>query len=457
MGKETGWLADHIYTGEQFEAGLAMFADAAGRITRFSRSPGDLAAAHRLQGRAILPGMINVHSHAFQRLIRGRTEHRTAAQRDTFWTWRESMYDAASRLTPDLMYAAARMAFMEMLLAGITTVGEFHYVHHDVGGVPYSDRNQLAMEVLRAARDTGIRMALLRTAYARAGWRKPADPGQIRFLTASADEFIADTESLRARVAGDNRVWVGVAPHSVRAVPIEYLEQVVAYARVNNLPVHMHVAEQPAEIEACLAEHQMRPVELLHHRGILDAHFTGIHAIHITDAEVGYLSEAAARVGACPTTERNLGDGISPADRLFAAGIGICFGTDSNVQIDPFEDARQLEYHLRLAKLQRNVLAPDASRESLARRLFAGATDTGAKSLHAPGARLEPGRPADFFTVDLSHPSIAGASPDALLTTIIFSASKSAIRDVYVGAEPVISAGLHANEEEIVKQFTEKS
>jgi formimidoylglutamate deiminase len=452
--EETGWLADCIYTGGEFESGLAMFADPAGHITRFSRAPDDLSAAQGMPGRAILPGIANVHSHAFQRLIRGRTEHRTSAQRDTFWTWRDSMYRAANRLTPELIYDAARMAFLEMLLAGITTVGEFHYVHHDAGGAAYADRNLLALEILRAAEDVGIRIALLRAAYVRAGWRTPPDPAHARFVTPLADRFIADTERLRA-AATRGRSWVGVAAHSIRAAPIEYVAEIAAYARANALPIHMHVAEQPAEVDACIAEHGMRPVELLKERGILEGRFTAIHAIHVTDGEIADLAWAGARVGVCPTTERNLGDGAAPADRLFAAGVGVCLGSDSNVQIDPFEDARLIEYHLRIGRLERGVLAPDTACESLAKLLFDSATETGAASLQSPGGRLQPGRPADFFTVDLEDPSIAGAVPGALLTNIVFSLSKTAVRDVYVGGGRVIGDGRHPRQEEIVHRFAE--
>src|SRR6202162_6076598 len=313
---ETGCLTDFIYTGDAFETGLAMFADPGGGITRFSRDSADLARAERLSNRAILPGLVNVHSHAFQRVIRGRTEHRTAAQRDTFWTWRESMYHAANQLTPEAMDHAARMAFLEMALSGITTVGEFHYVHHGSGGEPYADRNLLAHQVLRAADEIGLRIALLRTAYVRAGWQKPADPGQARFITPCPQDFIADTEALRntvARGSQSERAWIGIAPHSIRAVPLDYLRELADFARANELPLHMHVAEQPAEVEACVAEYGLRPVQLLHEQGILDSRFTAIHAIHITGDEVGYLPRARARVCACPTTERNLGDGTSPA------------------------------------------------------------------------------------------------------------------------------------------------
>jgi formimidoylglutamate deiminase len=432
-----------------------MFADANGRITRFSRAAADLAKAERLRNRAILPGLVNVHSHAFQRVIRGRTEYRSGAERDTFWTWREAMYHAANLLSPEAIYHSARMAYLEMLLSGITTVGEFHYLHRAPGGIPYEDRNLLAWQVLRAADETGLRICLLRTAYVRAGWRKPEDPGQARFLTPRVEDFIGDTEEVRgalSRISRPGRAWVGVAPHSVRAVPLDYLCDVASYAQSNHLPVHIHVAEQPAEVEACLGEYGRRPIELLDQHGILNSRFTGIHAIHITDEEAKYLGEAKARVCACPTSERNLGDGAVPADRLLDAGAGICFGSDSNVQIDLLEDARLLEYHLRMNKLERVVLAPDSSKDALARRLFESATETGARSLQGPVGSLEVGREADFFTVDLDDPSVAGAG-DALLNHVVFSLERTAVREVAVGGEFVIRDGRHALEEEIIRQF----
>ena len=434
-----------------------MFAGPDGRIIRFSRDGADLTKAVRLPNRAILPGLVNVHSHTFQRVIRGRTEHRSTAQRDTFWTWREAMYRAANQLSPDQIYHTAGMAFLEMLFSGITTVGEFHYLHHAPGGVPYEDRNLLALEILRAAAETGIRIGLLRTAYVRAGWNKPADPGQARFITPRVEDFIADTEALRAaipRVSKLGRAWVCVAPHSVRAVPLDYLREVAHYAHAQDLPLHMHVAEQPAEVEACLGEYGLRPIELLHQHEIPDSSFTGIHAIHINVDEARFLGESGANVCACPTSERNLGDGAVPADLLFETGASICFGSDSNNQIDLLEDARLLEYHLRMNKLERVVLAPDTSTDSLARRLFASATESGARSLGAPSGALEIGRPADFFTVDLDDPSVAGAGANALLNNIVFSMERTAIREVVIDGELVIRDRRHAAAEEILREFT---
>lgn len=449
---ERGWLPDFVYTSGRFESNLAIFADSTGRITRFSRRPDDLASAARLSHRAILPGLVNVHSHTFQRLIRGRTEHRTTSQHDTFWTWRESMYRAANLITPEAVYRAARMAFLEMALSGITTVGEFHYVHHQPNGVAYDNRNLLALLILRAADEIGIRIALLRTAYVRAGWKRDPDPGQIRFITPNVDDFLRDTDDLRKTKLG--KASVGVAPHSIRAVPLNYLREIASYARANHLPLHMHVAEQPAEVEACLGEYNCRPVELLKRERLLDEHFTAIHAIHITPEEARDLGSAHANVCACPTSERNLGDGAVPADQLLAAGAAICFGSDSNIQIDILEDARELEYHLRMQKLERVILADDDSDQGLlARRLFESATKSGAASLQSPGGALEIGRPADFFTVDLNDPSIAGADSGTLLNHIVFSLERTAVRDVVVDGESVIRDGRHALQDEIVAEF----
>ncbi len=446
MANETGWLPDLIYTGERFESGVALFAEN-GRVSRLSRAQADLKKAQLLPGRAILPGLVNVHSHAFQRVIRGRTETRTS-DRDTFWTWRVAMYHAANRVSAQAMFHIARMAFLEMLVSGITTVGEFHYVHHAPDGRPYEPRNLLALEILRAAREVGLRIALLRTAYVRAGWNKAPDPGQIRFLTPRVEDFLADTDALR-EMASDDRAWVGVAPHSIRAVPLDYLRKLAEYARAADLPLHMHVAEQPAEVDASIGEYGCRPVELLHREGLLDSRFTAIHAIHITPEEAEFLKNS--RVCACPTSERNLGDGAVPAGLLYDAGAGICFGSDSNIQIDVLEDARQLEYHLRMNKLERVILSRG---DDLAQRLFASATETGAASLNSPGGRLSPGRAADFFTIDLDDPSVAGADAASLLEHVVFSLERTAIRDVYVGGECAVRDGRHRLQEEIVEEFS---
>ena len=436
---QQAWLPDLVYINGHFESDRAVECDSAGNISRIVESK-DAPNAIRLQGRALLPGMVNAHSHAFQRIIRGRTEHRSQHSTDSFWTWREQMYAAANRLEPKDIYDVSRLAFLEMALTGITAVGEFHYIHHQRDGSTYSDPNLLEREVIRAARDVGIRIALLRVAYARAGYQTEANPQQIRFIESSADIYLKHLEQLLAAPElKDGTAWLGVAPHSVRAVPLDYLKTIVAFANERELPVHMHVAEQPAEVNACIEEYGRSPVALLETEGLLSKRFTAVHAIHVTPKAVGAIARAGALVCACPTTERNLGDGVVPVDAYFDGGVRVSLGSDSQIQIDLLEDARELEYHLRLQKMQRNVLAPE-----LARKLFDCATLNGAMSIGLyGGGKIEAGSPADFFTVDLDDLSIAGATPDSLLDNIVFSLSRTAVRDVFVGGKQIVENGKH--------------
>lgn len=431
------WLPAYIYTDGRFESGKALVADDRGSIVEIVDSV-EAPGAMRLPGRAMLPGLVNAHSHAFQRIIRGRTEYRSNNTTDSFWTWREQMYAAANQLGPEEIYAASRMAFLEMALTGITAVGEFHYIHHSPGGSPYEDPNLLAHEVIRAAHDVGIRIALLRVAYARAGYQTEANPRQVRFIEDSPDTYLKHLDQLLTNLDTQNKMaWAGVAPHSVRAVPLDYLKRIVAFADEQRLPVHMHVAEQPAEVAACIQEYGRSPVALLDTEGLLSDRFIAVHAIHVTPKAVDALARSGAGVCACPTTERNLGDGVVPADLYFKAKVPVSLGTDSQTQIDLLEDARELEYHLRLQKLERNVLAPadQDGTSALAKRLFECATMNGAKAIGFNGGKLEPGAPADFFTVDLNDLSIAGSSTDELLTNIVFSLSRTAIRDVVVNGK----------------------
>jgi formimidoylglutamate deiminase len=453
----TAWVPDLLYLNGRFERALALVCDARGRIARIA--PVAEVRARRvvpLRNRAMLPGLVNAHSHAFQRVIRGRTEYRTGG-RGSFWTWREMMYSAAMRLGPEDVYDASRMAFLEMALGGITAVGEFHYLHRTPEGAAYGEPNLLAREVVRAAREVGLRIALLRVAYVRSGFRVAADERQARFIEADPEVYLRHTDALRAELAHTEGAWTGVAPHSVRAVPLPYLKEVIAFARERSLPIHMHLAEQPAEVSACLEEYGMRPVELLEAEGLPDDRFTGIHVIHVNREEVVALARARSFACACPTTERNLGDGIFPADLFFREGVRVALGTDSHAQIDLMEDARQLELNLRLQSLERCVLAEEtgglSSPASLAARLLDCATLHGAESIGAEGGTFAPGRPADFFTVDLMDASIAGASADDLLPMIVFSLARGGVREVAVGGRAIVEDGRHRAQLEIVRRF----
>lgn len=454
------FVPELLYVNGRFERGRALVCDAAGRVVTVTNADAEHSAPLiHLKNRALLPGMVNAHSHAFQRVIRGRTEFRTSA-RDSFWTWREAMYAAAARLTPEDLYDASRMAFMEMALAGVTAVGEFHYLHRAPGGAPYEDPNLLAKQVVRAAQDVGLRIALLRVFYARSGFNTPPNERQRRFIEPDPDTFIKHTETLIRDLSNDEDAWVGVAPHSVRAVALAHLRAARDFADANNLALHMHVAEQPAEVAACLEETRRTPVALLSDEGVLGPRFTGVHAVHVTTEETRALARTGATVCVCPTTERNLGDGIAPADLFFDEGVNVALGTDSHTQIDLLEDARELEYHLRLKRVERNVLAPAteddegaAALSSLAARLFVCATVGGARSIGAASGALEPGRPADFFTVALEDPSVAGAGAEDLLPSIVFSLARTAVREVAVGGRLVVEEGRHRAQTEVVTRF----
>ncbi len=393
-----------------------------------------------LPGRVVVPGLVSAHGHAFQRAVRGRAEHAGSAR--SFWSWRDVMYAAASRLGPDDLEAVARFAFHELARAGVTCVGEFHYLHLDPEGRPYADPSELALRVVRAAREVGLRIVLLRAAYARAGHGLPPDPGQRRFVEPSPDAYLSALDALAAAVRGDPLVGIGVAPHSVRACPAEWIRALAAEARRRGLPLHVHAAEQPAEVDACRLEHGLSPVLLLEREGALSEATTLGHAIHVDDRDVRAIGAARATVCACPTTERTLGDGVVPADRLLQAGARLALGADAHVQADLLEEAREVELHLRLLRQERAVL--DDPPGALAGRLLEAATAGGMRSLGLAGGRLAPGDPADFAALDLDDPSIAGVAPEALPAAIVFAASPRAVRDTWVAGEPVIADGAAA-------------
>ncbi len=434
--------AEAICRDGAFVPGAALGVDDGGSVT--ADASGDML---RLDGRAMLPGFVNVHSHSFQRLIRGRAESRAVSGRD-FWSWRGTMYHAAAHLTPEDVYDVARMAFLEMVKAGTTTVGEFHYLHTGPDGRPYDDPNELSNRVIAAAQSVGIRIVLLRAAYLRSGFEVPTDAGQTRFFE-TADAFLKHTEALLAACPG---VRVGIAPHSIRAVPLAELREIVSWGRQRGLPIHMHVAEQVAENAACEREYGLTPVALLARYGLLGEDFTAVHAIHVTDAEIAELAQSGATICSCPTTERNLGDGVLAADSVMRAGIPVALGSDSQAQIDPLEDARELDYHLRLQQQER-VMLDGIGGKPIAERLFDCATKNGARSLKVDAGELREGKLADFVTVDLDDVSLAGNSAGDLLPSVVFGMDRAAVRDVAVGGRFILRDGRHELEEEIVARY----
>lgn len=444
-----------LVSGGELWSNRWLLVDDRGKVAGLAESPPEGAERVLLPGRLLLPGLVNAHSHAFQRLLRGRTEFLDPGHpTDDFWSWRERMYRAAESLTPEEIFLASRQAFVEMALAGITTVGEFHYLHHQADGTPYAEGALLAREVIRAAREVGLNITLLRVAYARAGHDVAPNPRQRRFIDAAPDVALAHAASIGEVFRDDAGVKVGLAPHSVRAVPREWLE---AFASTD-LPLHMHVAEQPKEIEACIAEHRRRPVELLSDVGLLTPRFTAVHGVHLASSEVALLGAARATVCACPSTERNLGDGVVPADALLNAGARIALGSDSHAAIDLLDEARQLEGNLRLLRLRRAVLDPgEGSASGLALRLLDCATASGASSLGWVTGRLAEGEPADFFTVPLDHPSLAGCDPGSVLAALLVGTAHAPPREVHAGGRWIVRDGVHPLAREAGEAFARVS
>jgi formimidoylglutamate deiminase len=451
----TLYQPDLLYSEGKFVSGVGLRVDAAGRIEKaVPREAGATGPVIRLEGKALLPGLVNGHSHSFQRLIRGRAETRGASG-NNFWTWRDTMYRAARALDADDVYDVARMTFLEMALAGITSVGEFHYLHKRPDGKAYDDPNELAKRVIAAARSVGIRICLLRVAYLRAGFKLEPNGGQARFYE-KLPEYMENAATLEREVGGQHGVSMGVAPHSVRAVSLDALKEIAEWAGARQLPIHMHVAEQRAENAACAEEYGATPLQLLARNSLLSERTTLVHAIHTTPDEVDAIAEAGATICSCPTTERNLGDGIVNAEAAITKGVRLCFGSDSQATIDLLEDARELDYHLRLER-ERRVILDGVDGMDLSERLFGYATAGGAKSLGLKAGGLKPGECADFFTVDLKDVSIAGADAGALTAAVVFGMNRTAVRDVVVGGERIVANRRHALQDEIVRRYEEVS
>lgn len=445
------WLVPELtFIGGQPIAGLAVRLDqdgpdgVIGAVTPVERLTAEPILLRR---RALLPGFVNTHSHAFQRAIRGRTHTRSPGRPDDdFWTWRTAMYGAAAALDPEALAAVSRYAFIEMLLAGYTTVGEFHYLHRDPGGQERADPNELSLTVVDAAREAGMRICLLRTAYLRGGPGAPPQPEQLRFVEPSMDACLRNTDDLRTTLArrGDPLATAGIAPHSVRAVEAAAIREASEWAKAASAPMHMHVSEQLGEIDACQSEHGRRPVELLAHLGALGPHLTAVHATHLTPEEVGLLGQAGVTVCACPTTEADLGDGILRASDLVAADVPLALGSDSHAVIDPFTEMRSLEVHERLRLRRRNALVEAPPGLEVAPLLLSAGGRNGARALGLESGLIEAGRPADLVAVDLDHPALAGHRRDTLAACLALSASASVVTDVWVAGRHVVQDRSHA-------------
>ena len=419
--------------------------DASGVLSAVSPD-GPAAGAVMLAG-PVLPGIGDLHCHAFQRVMAGLTERRSATA-DSFWTWRDVMYKFAARLAPDDLEAIAAQLYIELLKGGYTSVCEFHYVHNDANGRPFANRAEMSDRLVRAATGVGIGLTLLPVLYQTANFGGvPPRDGQRRFVT-TVEGFLGIVRALRDSSAGDPNVRVGIAPHSLRAVPPEALHDSIRGidAIDRTAPIHIHIAEQTKEVDDCLAWSGRRPVEWLLANQAVSSRWCLVHATHLTEDETAALARSGAVAGLCPTTEANLGDGFFPLPGFLAQRGAFGVGSDSNVATSGAEELRLLEYGQRLLHRRRSVAA-SAATPSPGLALYQAAVAGGATASGRPIAGLAPGQRADFLVIDADAPLVCGRGPDELLDAIVFGGSANPVRDVFVGGRQMIDQGKHAREE----------
>lgn len=385
-----------------------------------------------------LPGMVNVHSHAFQRGFAGLSEYRTA-QHDSFWTWRKQMYEYVERLDPENVYAIARQLYAEMIAAGYTWVGEFHYVHNERGGKAYGELAELSQSICRAASDVGIGLCLLPVLYQRGGFRNESlVEGQDRFAL-SNEQFVELVERCQADLKTADNQTVGIALHSLRAVDAQSANEVVIHFRKSNsmIPIHIHVAEQTKEVDDCVDVHGQRSVEFLYESFPVDEHWCLIHATHLNEDEIESIARSKAVVGLCPTTEANLGDGLFAAKKFLDQGGRISIGSDSHCSIDLREELRILEYGQRLVSRGRAILGTES--QSVGRRLYESAAIGGGQAIGVPTGEIKIGNRADFTLVDPNHAAIGEESEDRLLDRLVFTNVGNPIAGVVIGGDVKLS------------------
>ena len=439
-----GWARDVLLAWDDGGTLTAVTENASQNSALSSRVPSD---APRIAS-ALVPGMTNLHSHAFQRALAGLSEYRSTASGDSFWTWRDLMYRFAAAITPDHLEAIATQLYIEMLQAGFTAVCEFHYLHHDPAGQAYADPAEMSLRLAAAARTAGIGLTLLPVLYQSAGFdgRAPRE-GQRRFINTT--DGLLDIVS-RVRAHG---VHVGVAPHSLRAVGPQALREIVAgmHAIDASAPIHIHVAEQKQEVQDCIDTRGARPVAWLLANAPVDKRWCLVHATHLDDHELRDLATSGAVAGLCPTTEANLGDGTFRAAEYFEAGGAWGIGSDSHASVGAAEELRSLEYSQRLAHLHRNVLADDTHRD-VAERLWLGALAGGAQASGRQLGGLAVGQRADFVALD--ERTLEGLAPSQKLSSHVFAShGRNAVRDVWVGGRHTVHDGRHAIDARTCERF----
>jgi formimidoylglutamate deiminase len=415
-------------------------------------SPGRAMPAGAERAGLLLPGIPNVHSHAFQRAMAGLAE-RLPEGEASFWTWRAVMYAFAGRMTPDIVRAVATQLYVEMLEAGYTAVGEFHYLHHQPDGQPHADPAELALAHLDAARRAGIGITMLPSLYVTGGFGQPAEAGQRRFLH-DLDEYLRLVERLRRETAGRADEGLGIAPHSLRAVPPEVLVDAVGAWRAlaPDGPVHLHLAEQVREVRECLEATGRRPGERLLELVRPDPGWTLIHATHLADDELAALAATGAVAGLCPSTEGNLGDGLFRLADWLTAGGRLAIGTDSQVVIDPFEELRWLEHGQRTQVLRRTVAA-SPERPHTGARLLTAVLAGGRQALGRPIGRIEPGARADLLVLDADHPRLVERAGDGLLDSLVLAPGKGMVRHVMVGGRWQVRDGRHHGHDDAASAY----
>ncbi|MFJ3975112.1 formimidoylglutamate deiminase [Streptomyces sp. NPDC090021] len=439
MPLTTYWL-EHAWLGTLVEPGVLLEVTEDGRIGTLRTGVATPPPGAGILRGLTLPGLANAHSHAFHRALRGTVQIGSG----TFWTWRELMYEIAQNLTPDSYFTLARAVYAEMALAGITNVGEFHYVHHAPGGTPYADPNAMGEALIEAAAAAGIRITLLDTAYLSSGFGEAPNTHQRRFSDGTADAWAARVSALKPR----GHALIGAAVHSVRAVPADQLATVARWAEERRAPLHVHLSEQTAENDACQAAHGRTPTQLLADHGVLGPRTTGVHNTHLTDADIALLGGTGTGTCMCPTTERDLADGIGPATRLQRAGSPLSLGSDSHAVIDLLEEARAMELNERLRSRTRGHWTANA--------LLTAATGDGHAALGlADAGRLEAGALADFTTLALDSVRTAGPLPRLGAETAVFAATAADVRHTVVGGRHVVRDGHHTLVEDVPSALSE--
>ena len=435
-------IPDAVWTPDGLKKGWQVSIDE-GVIVAVGPASAEERGGERLAGKLLLPGLVNAHSHAFQRAFRGHVQW-TRSDDDSFWTWRDAMYGQANRLSPEGIEAVSALAFLEMAEAGVTEVGEFHYLHHQPDGTRYADPDELGRRVIAAALRVGIRITLLRVAYASSSPGEPLNPDQRRFGDSSPDEVLGAAERLSAHP--DPRVSVGIAPHSIRAVPLEWMPELATFTG----PIHTHVSEQPAEVRASLEAYGGSPLHLLDQQGLVSDRFTAVHMTFPEPGDAAILRARGARICVCPSTELDLGDGFLPLE--LRKGIELCVGSDSHAQIDLFHEARALELHGRALANRRHILTPVGERHGLAEALLQAATRSGARALGRDGHAVQVGASADLIAVQLDRPAAQGVPA---LEAAAFNANPDWVEDVWVGGERIATGGRHPRRDEIVRAASE--